>query len=83
MLSLPCNSFKTPEIQNNAHIIDIGGGASTLVDDLLAASFQHVSVLDVSAIALKVARQRLGARADTVSWVVGRYYAGGFASGSL
>jgi len=50
-------------IQKSDHIIDIGGGASTLVDDLLAAGFQQISVLDVSGTALEVARQRLGARA--------------------
>lgn len=56
-------------IQKSDHIIDIGGGASTLVDDLLAADFQNISVLDVSATALQVARQRLGTRASVVNWI--------------
>jgi len=56
-------------VQKTNHIIDIGGGASTLVDDLLVAGFQNISVLDVSGTALQVARQRLGARADNVSWI--------------
>jgi len=49
-------------------LIDVGGGASTLVDCLLTAGFQRVSVLDVSAAALVHARQRLGTRADLADW---------------
>jgi len=52
-----------------AHIIDVGGGASTLVDDLLAAGFQHVTVLDISSAAIRDARTRLGERTDGVSWL--------------
>ena len=56
-------------VQKSDHIIDIGGGASTLVDDLLANGFQHLSVLDVSGTALQIARQRLGAHAAKVNWI--------------
>jgi ubiquinone/menaquinone biosynthesis C-methylase UbiE len=56
-------------IQPTDHIIDVGGGTSPLVDDLLAAGFQHVTVLDISAAALDLARQRLGARATKVNWL--------------
>lgn len=56
-------------IQKTAHIIDIGGGASTLVDDLIVAGFQHIGVLDVSGTALQVARQRLGVLAGRVTWI--------------
>lgn len=56
-------------VQRSDHIIDIGGGASTLIDDLLAAGFQHISVLDISATALQLARQRLGGRAGDVQWI--------------
>lgn len=52
-------------------IIDVGGGASTLADDLLADGYTSVTVLDLSASALEAARQRLGARAVSVSWRVG------------
>ncbi|QKT03727.1 class I SAM-dependent methyltransferase [Ectothiorhodospiraceae bacterium 2226] len=52
-------------------IIDIGGGASTLVDDLLAAGHQDLTVLDLSAQALAVAQARLGERADAVTWRIG------------
>ena len=50
-------------------IIDVGGGASKLVDDLLAQGYSDVTVLDISASALSVARQRLGARASKVVWL--------------
>ena len=56
-------------VDKNAQIIDIGGGASMLVDHLLDDGFQHVTVLDISASALQVAQQRLGARADMVTWL--------------
>lgn len=55
----------------DANIIDVGGGASTLVDDLLDSGFQHLSVLDLSASALAVAHKRLGASGDRVSWIAG------------
>ena len=50
------------------HLIDVGGGSSTLVDDLLAAGFQSITVLDISATALQFVRERLGTRANTVHW---------------
>lgn len=53
-----------------SHIVDIGGGASRLVDRLLARGFAHVSVLDISAAALDVAKARLGERASSVQWIV-------------
>jgi SAM-dependent methyltransferase len=50
-------------------IIDIGGGRSFLVDELLARGFHDVSVLDISAVAIAASRARLGARADAVHWI--------------
>jgi len=55
----------------DAPIIDVGGGASTLVDDLLDRGFADLTVLDVSGAALTVAQERLGPRATRVSWVEG------------
>lgn len=52
----------------DASILDVGGGASTLVDDLLLAGYHHVAVLDLSAEALAIARHRLGPKAQTVVW---------------
>ncbi len=56
-------------IGKTAHIIDVGGGASTLVDHLLDDGFQQVTVLDISATALEIAQQRLGQRAESVTWL--------------
>ncbi len=50
-------------------IIDVGGGTSRLVDELLAEGYQHVTVLDIAGSALELARQRLGSRAAAVTWV--------------
>ncbi|MEO6783685.1 MAG: class I SAM-dependent methyltransferase [Bradyrhizobium sp.] len=51
-------------------IIDIGGGASRLVDNLINKGFQDVTVLDLSEAALEAAKGRLGTRAAGVHWVV-------------
>ena len=53
----------------SAAIIDVGGGESTLVDDLLDRGYRNVTVLDISDKALEVARQRLGGRSQQVSWI--------------
>ncbi len=50
-------------------IIDIGGGASTLVDSLLERGFADVSVLDISEVALARAKDRLGEKASRVTWM--------------
>ncbi len=50
-------------------VLDVGAGASTLVDRLVAAGRDHVTVLDISPSALAHARRRLGATATTVEWV--------------
>ena len=56
-------------IRKTGHIIDVGGGTSTLVDDLIGDGFQHISVLDVSGAALRLTQQRLGAQANHVKWI--------------
>ena len=53
-----------------AAIIDIGGGASRLVDHLIDRGFQDVTVLDLSAAALEAAKARLGERAGLAQWLV-------------
>lgn len=53
----------------SAPIIDVGGGTSTLVDGLLAEGYGNVTVLDISATALALARARLGGAAARVTWV--------------
>jgi ubiquinone/menaquinone biosynthesis C-methylase UbiE len=54
-----------------AQIIDVGGGESTLVDDLLNRGYGNLSVLDVSSTKLDVAKERLGDNAGTVNWLCG------------
>lgn len=56
-------------VPTSASIIDVGGGASTLVDDLLADGRDRLTVLDLSGVALARAKARLGARASSVRWV--------------
>ena len=50
-------------------IIDVGGGASRLVDHLLARGYTNLTVLDISPTALETARRRLGDQADQVRWL--------------
>lgn len=52
-----------------AAIIDVGGGASTLVDDLIANAYNDLTVLDLSAAALDAARHRLGTQGNKVNWI--------------
>jgi 2-polyprenyl-3-methyl-5-hydroxy-6-metoxy-1,4-benzoquinol methylase len=54
----------------SASIIDIGGGESTLVDDLLARSYENITVLDVSQTAIDVTKKRLGLAAEQIRWLV-------------
>ncbi len=56
-------------IQPQQAMIDVGGGASTLVDALLDAGYQDVSVLDIAYTALQHAQTRLGERATQVTWL--------------
>lgn len=58
-------------LEKDASIIDVGGGASTLVDDLLDAGYDSLTVVDLAATALSLAKSRLGARADSVIWIEG------------
>jgi SAM-dependent methyltransferase len=58
-------------IAKDAGIIDVGGGASTLVDHLLRAGYSRLAVLDISRAALEHSRTRLGEDAPLVEWMVG------------
>lgn len=57
-------------VDRDAAIIDVGGGSSTLVDDLLEDGFIDVTVLDISGAAIEAARERLGERSGRVNWLV-------------
>lgn len=55
----------------SAAIIDVGGGAATLVDDLVDSGYSNLTVLDVAGTALAKARARLGEKADRICWLEG------------
>lgn len=61
--------IKATGIDASARIIDIGGGASTLVDFLLDAGYQNLSVLDIAHSAIEQAKLRLGDSANKVAWI--------------
>jgi SAM-dependent methyltransferase len=56
---------------HRARIIDVGGGASALVDGLLDAGYTDVTVLDLAPSALALAQERIGPRAHLVTWIAG------------
>lgn len=57
-------------LPRTAHVVDIGSGASVLVDDLLAEGHTDITCVDHSPVGLQVTRARLGERAMGVHWVV-------------
>jgi SAM-dependent methyltransferase len=56
-------------LANDAEIVDVGGGASTLVDELLDRGFERLTVVDLAESSLNAARARLGPRAGLVKWI--------------
>ena len=59
------------ELPTTAAIVDVGGGAATLVDDLLAQGFTDITVIDLATSALVQSQERLGDRAKSVRWLAG------------
>ncbi|MGH9454341.1 MAG: class I SAM-dependent methyltransferase, partial [Terriglobia bacterium] len=57
-------------VSRSAFIIDVGGGESTLVDDLLLRGYKNLTVLDVSQTAIDLTTSRLGSAAESVRWLV-------------
>ena len=57
-------------LPKTASIIDIGGGDSRLVDNLLAQGYENLAVLDISEKSIQRAKERLGAAAGKVKWIV-------------
>jgi 2-polyprenyl-3-methyl-5-hydroxy-6-metoxy-1,4-benzoquinol methylase len=55
--------------RRSSSIIDVGGGESTLVDDLIANGYQNVTVLDIAQTAIDTAKKRLGFAAHQVTWL--------------
>jgi ubiquinone/menaquinone biosynthesis C-methylase UbiE len=57
-------------VSKDASIIDVGGGASRLVDALVGRGYDKITVLDLSEAALAVAKARMGDKAPSVNWIV-------------
>lgn len=70
-LEVSLELLTTAGMSADSRVIDVGGGASTLIDDLLDRGLRDVTVLDVSEEALALAQRRLGERAKAVRWHAG------------
>src|ERR1700687_6164850 len=55
---------------HSASIIDVGGGESTLVDDLIGRGYRNVTVMDISRTAIEHTKYRLDSAAEQVTWLV-------------
>lgn len=66
--SLSLQLIQNTQLQLDEPIIDVGGGASLLVDSLIGTGYLNISVLDISKNALACARKRLGEAAMKVKW---------------
>ena len=62
--------IRTASPDRSASVIDVGGGASVLIDELVSSGFNDVSVLDISDEALSKANARLLAKAGEIDWIV-------------
>jgi hypothetical protein len=61
--------LREAQLSHDCPIIDVGGGASILVDCLLQEGYLDLTVLDIASVSLQRARRRLGVRADSVHWL--------------
>jgi SAM-dependent methyltransferase len=61
--------LEAANLPRTASLIDVGGGASTFVDDLLDRGYGNITVLDLSEAALEAARARLGELSSRVQWI--------------
>ena len=62
--------IRCTNVASNDAIIDVGGGASVLVDYLSKESFTNLTVLDISENAIAMAKKRLGDTAKSIEWIV-------------
>jgi trans-aconitate methyltransferase len=67
--ALSLQMFAAAGVSDQNSVIDVGGGASTLVDALLSRGFRDVTVLDISTAGLQAAQRRLGSAAEDVDWL--------------
>jgi SAM-dependent methyltransferase len=57
--------------ERSVSIIDVGGGESTLVDDLIVSGYRNVTVIDIAHTAVEHTKKRLGSASERVKWIVG------------
>lgn len=69
-LSTSLELLRRAGLNKHSRIIDVGAGASTLVDDLLDLGVKSIVAVDLSAAALAIARERLAERGNQVRWIV-------------
>jgi 2-polyprenyl-3-methyl-5-hydroxy-6-metoxy-1,4-benzoquinol methylase len=69
-LETSCALIEQSAAGRSAAIIDVGGGESTLVDDLLAHGYNNVTVLDISQTAIDASKKRLRQDSERVHWLV-------------
>lgn len=62
--------LNTFSLAKNARIIDVGGGDSLFVDELLKLGYSNITVLDISATSLEKSKERLGKKANKIKWIV-------------
>ena len=68
-LSASLELIQRASVSHSASIIDVGGGESTLVDDLLERGYRNITVLDISQAAIDANKKRLGKKAERVHWL--------------
>jgi SAM-dependent methyltransferase len=81
--NLSMELIRRAAVPRDAAIVDVGGGASKLVDDLLDDGYRNVTVLDLSGAALAAAKLRLGPRSADARWIEGDVLEAPFAEHSL
>ena len=64
------NYIESLNLKKDANIIDVGGGDSFLVDELLNLGYNNLTVLDISSAAIERAKKRLGKKSNQVKWIV-------------
>jgi len=70
-LNLSLELILNSTTSKDSKIIDVGGGASTLADDLINKGYENITILDISGDALKVSRKRLGVLSNSATWLEG------------
>jgi SAM-dependent methyltransferase len=70
-LALSLELIRSTGLDKDAHILDLGCGDSTLVDDLIQSGYTNLTLLDVSGLALERCQERLGQNATQVTWIEG------------